>query len=287
MFPDLSSKYSERILEERATIAAHGSFRDKVRYDLIPRPMYAFGLLAAADVARFCGARRITAIEFGVAEGDGLLNLCGLAAAVTEETGVSIEIAGFDTGEGLPPLSDYRDHPEIWTGGDFKIADRQRLLSGLTPNARMVWGDIAQTLPTFIRSLPADAPVAFVSVDLDIYTSTMSALRLFTAEAEKLLPAIVTYFDDTLGGAARIGSIFRNRWAGQLLAIDEFNAANDKRKIDVMRTIKFRRPLDREQWLEQMYAIHVLDHPARNRTNVRAPLTMVEHGSSASLGWPL
>lgn len=287
MFPDLSSKYPATLLAERERIAQSGSFREQVRYDLVHRPTYAFGLLAAADIARFCGIQKIIAIEFGVANGDGLLNLAALAPRVTQETGVEIEIFGFDTGAGLPPLTDYRDHPEIWSEGDFLMDNREELMQKLPANTQIIWGDIAETLAPFMQRLSKQTPVGFVSLDVDIYTSTKNAMRLFQGDAEHCLPVTISYFDDTIGGVTRMGSLFRNRWAGQLLAIDEFNAANATRKIDIIRTLKYRRPLHLEPWLEQIHAVHMLDHPARNRLDSRAALTMREHGAAAGLDWLL
>lgn len=285
MFPDLTSKYHEALLKEREQVAASSSFREKVRYDLIDRPHYAFGMLAAADMARFCGVPKITAIEFGVAEGQGLLNLCNIATAVTEETGIEFEIIGFDTSEGLPELEGHRDHPEIWSVGDFSGIGKDELEAQLPDNARMIWGDVRDTLADGIASL--SCPVGFVSNDLDLYSSTIGSLGLFEAPMDKLLPVIVSYFDDTLGSPTRIGSLFRNRWCGQLAAIDAFNAKHELRKIDVVRTLKARRPFDRELWLDQIYAVHCLDHPLRQVGASREPLMMDDHGETDSMAWLL
>lgn len=286
MFPNLESRYPAQVLKERE-LAASGDFRERVRYDLENPASYAFGLLAAADVAKFCGASRMTCIEFGVADGAGLRKLARLAEAVTRETGVAIDVVGFDTGKGLPPPKDYRDHPEIWSGGDFAGGDRTALASTLSANTRMIWGDIAQTLQPFAAALDSLSPVGFVSIDVDIYTSTKSALNIFLTDTAKLLPVMIAYFDDTIGGAERIGSAFRNRWAGQLLAIEEFNAAQPTRKIDIIRTLEYRRPLDREAWLKHIYGVHVLDHPFRNRTATRGPLSMQDYSNWAAVRWPL
>ncbi len=287
MFPDLSSRYHAELLAERERVAQSGSFRDKVRYDLVERPTYACGLLMAADMARYCGISHITAIEFGVAEGKGLLNLCQLADAVTTETGVGISIVGFDTGAGLPHLADHRDHPEIWSPGDFAGVDKAALEHAIAPHGRMVWGEIADTIPQEIPKLSADAPLGFVSLDVDLYHSTFSAMKIFNAPAATLLPVVISYFDDTLGSPARIGSLFRNRWCGQLAAIDDFNAQHQARKVDSLRTLKARRPLDRELWLDQMYGLHVLDHPLRQVGATRPALKMHDHGAHDIMAWPL
>jgi hypothetical protein len=280
--------YPDAILADRAKVAADGDFRARVRYDLTPRAPYAFGLLAAADAARFFGVRTVTAIEFGVADGGGLVTLGALAAEVTAHTGVAFDVVGFDTGEGLPSLHDYRDHPEIWAAGDFRTADRLALEARLPARTRMIWGDVAETLDGFVATLTAERPVGFVAHDMDIYHSTAAALALYRAPATALLPVGIAYFDDTLGRPDRIGSLLRTRWAGQLRAIEEFNEAGDSRKIDVIRTLKYRRPLNQEQWLEQVYAVHVLDHPARAvSARPRAPLTMAGYGTSRGFEWPL
>jgi hypothetical protein len=74
--------------------------RSKVDFDLIVRPQHAFCLLTAADQAIKYGYKSVTALEFGVANGAGLQNICEVAALVTRATGVEFQIAGFDTGQG-------------------------------------------------------------------------------------------------------------------------------------------------------------------------------------------
>lgn len=278
--------YPDSVWQERSKVAAHGDFRERVRYDLTVRPPYAFGVLAAADLARFFGVGRITAIEFGVASGAGLRDLCALASDVTQLTGIGVEIVGFDTGRGLPALKDYRDHPEIWMEGDFSTVDKDDVERRLPSNARVIWGEVADTLDSFVQQLRPEAPIGFVAHDMDIYHSTWSALAVYRAEPGKLLPVSLAYFDDTLGKPTRIGSLLRNRWAGQLGAIEDFNAAHEHRKIDVIRTLRYRRPLHREPWLEQVYAVHVLDHPARSVPAARrSPLNAFR--SRSGFEWPL
>jgi hypothetical protein len=274
------------LLEERAHIAASGDFRARVRFDLVDRPHHAFGLLAAADVARFTGVDEILAIEFGVAEGAGLQNLAAVATSVSEETGIAIRLVGFDTGHGLPAPRDHRDHPEIWSAGDFAPPDAEELRRSLPSGCRLVLGDVADTVGEFVAT-PGDAPIGFVSFDLDYYSSTRDALRVFDAGAHHLLPVVVTYFDDVIGGLHRIGSLFRNAAAGQLLAIREFNETRRNRYVDEIRVLRHRRPLDREMWLDRIYALHVLDHPLRTANGDRAAMTMDAHRRTAGFDWPL
>jgi hypothetical protein len=286
---DLALRYPPAVLEARSQAAA-GGLRERVRYDLVPRPHHAFGLLTAADVARFAGVGRITAAELGVAEGDGLRNLAELAAEVTAETGVQIDVVGFDSGAGLPPPADARDHPEIWAHGDFAMPDPARLRAGLPEGTDLVIGPVAETVPAFLPSLDG-RPLGFVSIDLDLYRSTRDALVLAQTDAARLLPVVVCHFDDVLGGTGRIGSLFRTEAAGQLLAIREFNAAEERhgsqRHLDPIRILRHRRPLDREPWLERMYALHVLDHPFRAAPAARPARSMSEHAADADMDWPV
>jgi hypothetical protein len=284
-FPDLATRYPPALLEQRARVAADGTFRQRVQFDLVARPQHAFGLLAAADVAAFAQVDEIVAIEFGVAEGAGLRNLADIAAGVTGETGIGIELVGFDAGQGLPAPVDYRDHPEIWAEGDFAMGDPGALGSALPAGVDLVLGPVATTLPQFLESL--STPVGFVSFDLDLYRSTKDALTLLETACDLLLPVVVCYFDDVMGGTRRIGSLFRNAAAGQLLAIEEFNTRHRLRQIDPIRILRYRRPLDREPWIERMYALHVLDHPIRATRSTRAAMSMSDHGQAQRFDWPL
>src|SRR5690348_9762896 len=90
-------------------VAAFGSYRTKIDFDLIPRQHYAYGVLRAAELAAKSGLKAVTIVEFGVAEGTGLMNLCRISRKVSAITGIEFEIVGFDSGVGMPPPQDYRD----------------------------------------------------------------------------------------------------------------------------------------------------------------------------------
>ena len=115
-------------LIKRARIRRRGNFREMEAWGLVPRVNYAYGILRAADLARFMGKTRATVCEFGVATGNGLLNMIKLAELVRAETGVEIRVIGLDTGEGLPSVDGYKDHPEIWSVSDFKMTNKEDLL---------------------------------------------------------------------------------------------------------------------------------------------------------------
>src|SRR5437764_14997011 len=80
--------------KEEAWLLRTGSFREKERFGLINRAPYCYGMLRAADQAKFLGCSEITAVEFGVGDGAGLLTIIELADAIEQETSVKFQIIG-------------------------------------------------------------------------------------------------------------------------------------------------------------------------------------------------
>lgn len=260
----------KQVFGETSWLLKNGNFRTKEQYGLIPRQSYLYGMLRAADCAKYFGHKSVTAIEFGVASGAGLLNMADLAELIQSETGIGIRVVGFDTGSGLPEVSGYKNHPEIWNTGDFAMEDRPSLMKALDGRAQIIWGDINQTVDGFTASVDSSCPIGFISVDVDIYSGTKAALRLMTGTPDKYIPAISMYFDD-------VSFFFANRWAGELAAIAEFNEENEHRKIDRDHSLPGRRPVKAESWYQTMHVCHVLDHPARQAPLKRDQLTIREH----------
>src|SRR5579863_9566095 len=154
----------ERILRERLAeplhlnilslcVAVAGNFETKVYFDLVIRQHNAFCLLQAAKFARRCGYKAYTAVEFGVANGAGLLNMAEIAGKVTKATGVKIELVGFDLGGGMPPPFDFRDHPDCYMQGDFPMQDYDRLRERLPATSKLIIGNVAETVPAFLSTL--------------------------------------------------------------------------------------------------------------------------------------
>jgi hypothetical protein len=237
-----------------AGVAIFGSFRSKVDFDLVVRPQHAFGLLQAADWAKGQGISRLSAIEFGVANGAGLLNICEIARKVSEATGVGFDIYGFDTGTGMPPPRDYRDHPEYYSRGDFPMQDPSALRASLPSNATLILGSISETVASF---RPA-SPIGFVSLDVDYYFSAVEALQIFSGPPELYLPWVIMYLDDMEFDG-------HNEYSGELLAVREFARAHALRPITPYNLLRQRRIFQRALWVDHMYMAHVFDHPARSR----------------------
>jgi hypothetical protein len=237
-------------------VAIFGGFRAKVAFDLVVRQQYAFPILFAADLAARNGLRTVTLLEFGVASGAGLLNMCQIASAAAKATGIEFRIIGFDTGRGMPPAIDYRDLPEVFQEGDFPM-DVESLSKSLPPFAKLIIGDIVETVPAFLAKLSADAPIGFISVDVDYYSSAKQVLQILTGPPESYLPIVATYLDD-------IGVPGSNPWTGELLAVREFNDANERRKIAPFTLLRSQRIFKNTQWIDRMFAAHIHDHQARS-----------------------
>lgn len=236
-------------------VAMVGGYERKIEFDLILRPYHAYAILNAAKRARRMGVPEIHVLEFGVAAGAGLMNMGLIGRKVQRRTGVKVHAVGFDTGEGMPPPVDYRDHPDQYREGDFPM-DYQRLRHELPQSASLILGDLNQSVGPFLENVSERCPIGYISVDVDYYSSTVKALRACTGPATKYLPCTHMYFDD-------ITYPEHNRWCGELLGIDEFNAEHARRKIEPERFIRNRRIMKNASWLDQMYILHVLDHPLR------------------------
>ncbi len=251
-----------------AAVAVFGTYRSKVEWDLIVRPHYAYGVLHAADQARAAGLSAVTVVEFGVANGEGLMNLCALARRTEQSTGIRVNVVGFDSGVGMPEPLDYRDHPELYARGDFPM-DQEKLKQALPPNAELKIGALARTLPAF--NAEEHPPIGFAAVDVDYYSSTRDALRLFAdADASKYVAVPLLYFDDIMFET-------HNEWSGELLAINEFNAQQPNRKIAVDRFLPTRRIFRNARWLRQIYVLHLFDHPWRSSLTRRREVAALEN----------
>ena len=226
------------------------------RRDPALRGHFAWGVLSAGQLASVLQIPRISVIEFGVAGGNGLVALESVAAQVAAIYGIDIDVYGFDTGEGLPPPEDYRDLPNLYRKSGFPM-DEAKLRARLT-RAQLVLGDVASTLGQFLATVPA--PVGFVSVDVDLYTSTLAVLQLFDAPLQCLLPRVYCYFDDILGETF-------SEFTGERLAIAEYNAAHTHHKISPIFGLRyFLPPPDaHEAWPDQMYIAHLFDHELYGR----------------------
>jgi hypothetical protein len=228
-------------------------FHIQATWNLLPYSYYAYGVYHGCRIAKALGVKAVSAIEFGVAGGNGLLALEAHARTAEELTGVKVQVYGFDTGEGLTPPRDHRDMPYRFKQGNYKM-DVAKLEERLS-NAKLVLGDVERTASSFTERY-SPAPIAFASFDMDYYSSTMDAFRIFANDQEDkyFLPRIFMYFDDVVGDTTSL----YNEFAGELAAINDFNAENKYIKIAENRV--FRNYNINFSWYHQSYVMHRFKH---------------------------
>ena len=252
-----------RVFVQKILKIASRSVRTRALWDVSPRPHYLVGVLQAADEAKRWGIDEIAVAEFGVAGGNGLVELQICAEEVENATGIRITVYGFDSGAGLPELcGDHRDHPDHWAPSDY-VMDLERLKSRLTARTRLILGNVKETVSQYVSE--QTLPLGFAAMDLDLYSSTRDALSILTLPGKRILPRTYLYFDD-------IDLYYNHKYAGELLAIDEFNLDRTGVRIDKWRGIAHKRPFFEDRWLQRMYIAHDLETishykrtgPARN-----------------------
>lgn len=233
-----------------------GSYHNRVLSSAIDRPHYGWCAYYAAVEARSLGYKAITVVEFGVAGGNGLVNLCKHKKDIQQELGIEILIVGFDTGVGLPATQDSRDLLYLWPSGSFEM-DRAALEKRLAGQAEIVLGDVATTVASW-QPRP-DAPIGAIMFDLDFYTSTMAAFGLF--RQTNILPRVWCYFDD-INGYPDNGYTDR---IGVREAIRQFGLAPDRERFDDHLSPAYAfKGLPPEEWHRDLYMYHRLSHPAYN-----------------------
>ncbi len=231
------------------------SYQDRLALAALDRPHYAYCIFQAARLASLLNFPKISIIEFGCGEGNGLISAETHIAEVMKIFPVDIELYGFDSGSGLPRPQDHRDMPHYFHTGLYNM-NRQALESRLK-RAKLVIGDVKDTCATFFNDYHP-APIGCVLHDLDFYSSTKDALTLLDSEAAHLLPRIFMYFDDIVGDDLWLC----NEYSGELLAIEEFNQTHDSKKICIVRYLPLRYPNLR--WSSQIFTFHDFEHPRYN-----------------------
>ncbi len=234
-----------------------GSVALRTEHDIWDRKAYAYGVYSSAKLAKTLGLDKISVIEFGVAGGNGLLQLEEIARQVSDELGINIQVYGFDTGTGMPPPVDYRDLPYVWEEGFYRM-EPEKLRARLR-KAELVLGNLQDTLPQFLNRTDL-APIAFVSFDLDYYSSTKTAFGVFDGPCETRLPRVYCYFDDVVWPEHAC----HNDFTGELCAIREYNEEQDRRKVAKLANLTWMRPHP-ARWNEQIYVHHEFDHPSYSR----------------------
>ena len=163
----------------------------------------AYGLLrstlteALADAAFAPLARQGLWLEFGVYDAMST-NLTSRYLAQVPGVGLEATVEGFDTFTGLP---------ERWLSfpaGSFSWASLNRgEMPPVQRRVRLHKGLFKDTVGGFLRSQPAERPVAWVSVDCDLEAGARDALAMLGARLRPgtrlHLHELLTFHDNTLG----------------------------------------------------------------------------------------
>jgi len=219
--------------------------------DAVVRPQYAYCIIEAAKMAIDLGLKKISIIEFGVAGGNGLINIEYHVKEIEKEFGIHCEIYGFDSGVGMPASNDYRDILYTWGEGFYKM-DRDALEQQLI-TAKLIIGNINDTVISFYKNY-SPAPIGCIFFDVDYYSSTIAAFKIFETESKNRLPRIACHFDDISG---------TNEFLGELCAIKEFNTAHDTMKIAPYHMLSELRKVTMK-WNKEIFYFHDFKHPHYN-----------------------
>ena len=108
-----------------------------------------------------------------------------------------------------------------------------------------------------LASVTDQSPIGYVVIDVDYYSSAKEALEVFTGPPTKYLMSTLVYLDDVLNQE-------HNPSAGEQLAVREFSDAHPLRRIERFPLIRNSRIFRRPNWLDQIWVLHVFDHPERS-----------------------
>ena len=230
---------------------------DRVYLDKFPYPHYAYGVFVACLQARMFGLARTTVIEFGVAGGNGLVALETAAQEIGRTLSIEVNAIGVDCGNsGMPESKDFRDMIYWFRPGSFRM-DEAKLRARLG-SARLIVGNVEDTIPNLLKDLRG--PIGFCSFDMDYFSSTASALRIFDAEEATRMPRVLIYADDVFGYHDL--NIMCDE-VGEEYAFLEFNRDHPLKHILPIRGLKYKRPRP-AAWNEKMYALHDFSHSKYN-----------------------
>lgn len=226
----------------------------KLAMQAVDRPHYSWCMMRAAELGRALGHDRISAIEFGVAGGNGLAYMCDYAQEVKKVTGVEVVCYGFDTGAGMPPPEGSADLPYWFAAQQYKM-DVDALKARI-PTGHLVLGNIKDRIDGFLDEY-APPPIGVMFNDTDYWSSTRESFRLFDQAAkrpEHFLPRQFMYFDDIIGSEIEMYGPYN----GQLMAIEEYNTTQDAVRLHRNQNLISR---SEYSWRWQIYYAHLFQHP--------------------------
>ena len=230
---------------------------------------YAWGVVRGIVTAKALEMPRVSLVEFGVAGGNGLVAIERMAVRLEEYCGIGIDVHGFDMSTGLPAPTSKYDLPYMYSPGQFTMdveALKQRL-----QKAKLHLGLVQDTVKGFIEDEPS--PIAFVSFDMDYYSSTMAAFQVFEASPSILMPRVHCFFDDVMDCGD---------FEGERRAILEFNQRHDSRKLSKMHGLRYiapKRNVNVANYWDKYYMAAIFDHPLFDKYEGHTHLCLELSGS--------
>jgi len=191
-------------------------FVNLIKYGTLPRPQYALGLILAAVQARSLGYKKISVIEFGCWNLEGLIDMENYIDDIKKIIDIEIKVYGFELGTGHPHYDDPKNRIATEKTGHYKFDAKENL--DKLKYTKVIWGDVENTVEKFFNENDIkNNPIGFVAFDLGLYTPTKNALKLFDYDPENFLPKVNIYQDN-------IYCVLKNE--GESLAFKEFNDRN-------------------------------------------------------------
>jgi len=233
-------------------------FVDLIKYGIIPRPHYALGLVMAAHQAKELGYDKISVIEFGCWECDGLIDLENYIEDIKKFINIDFNVYGFDLGDGHPKNNheDPRNRSYELSVGDYPFTKKKNLKK--LKYTKLILGDVKDTVPNFLETNNfLSAPLGFIAFDLGYYTSTKNALEVLKNESKYYIPRPILYCDNNY-------FVLSNE--GDKLAFDEFNNEN-KKVISPIGELAEQMSLSWKKWIflgKRMYQLSDLAHEKYN-----------------------
>ncbi len=141
-------------------------------------------------------------LEFGVRFGTSIRQIAAL---------VDQDVHGFDSFEGLP---------EAWQSNPKGSYSTEGVIPSVQENVILHNGWFEETLPGFVEKY--QAPVRFMNMDCDIYSSTKTVLEFL---AKQIIPGTVIVFDEYIGNEnwredefkAFQEAVFKHGWSYEYL----------------------------------------------------------------------
>lgn len=245
--------------DEAATALYRAERRGKGR---LAYPSYLYGLLSAARTAVAIGSDSFSAMEFGVAGGNGLRALEQHAETIEALFPLRVSVFGFDSGAGLLNASDPRDCAFALRPGEFAMDERK--LRRRLSRAELILGPVEQTVGPFMENAAKGhiPPIGFISHDLDVFTGTLATLNALPLDPQRLLPRVPMYFDDLTGYPYTTEVA---EWA----AIKAFNDGGSRKIGHIANLDQALGGAARfATWPRHFFMLHVFDHPGYNAPEV-------------------